>query len=401
MHALTDYAEIVGDESITEIFHKAQKLSGQHILHINSSYHGGGVAEILGSLVPLMNDCGIETGWRLLRGNPDFFRITKMFHNALQGEPSEITQMDTQIYQNTVQEFACYTHLDHDCVIIHDPQPLPLINFYRKKQPWIWRCHIDLTDPNNTIWQYLKGFIKGYDKIIVSKTGYQQAIPVPQQIIQPAIDPLTIKNTDLAPETVLKHLEQFGIPTDKPIITQVSRFDKWKDPEGVLRVFQEVKKKHDCRLVLCGSMASDDPEGQEIYTRIADKVDGLATKDDIILITLESSLLVNALQRFASVVLQKSTREGFGLTVTEALWKGKPVVASNIGGIPMQIKDGETGYLVPPDDISGFAARVTHLLNNPSQASKMGQRGKEYVRKRFLITRLLSDYLDLLIGVLA
>lgn len=397
MKSLDDYSEIVGDQVLSSIYRKARRLTGKHILHINATYQGGGVAEILGSVVVLMNDIGIDTGWRILHGTPDFFAITKKFHNALQGAPINLTEIKKRLYIRANEDFSMFTHIDHDYVIIHDPQPLPLIKYYAKKQPWIWRCHVDLSTSNNAIWDFLKKFILRYDMMIISSEKYKREdLPVEQRIIQPAIDPLSPKNMEISQGDISKYLKKFGIPRDKPLITQISRFDKWKDPEGVIQVFKLVKKKVDCRLVLCGSMAADDPEGWMIYEKVERKAKNLIENKDVILITSENSILVNALQRVSAVIIQKSTKEGFGLTVTEALWKGTPVVSSNIGGIPLQVKDGENGFLVEVGDKKGFAERIIQLLKNPELAEQMGRKGKEIVRKNFLITRIISDYLDLL-----
>ncbi len=397
MRSLDDYSEIVGDRVISSIYRKARPLSGKHILHINSTYQGGGVAEILGSVVVLMNDIGIDTGWRILHGTPDFFSITKKFHNALQGAPINLTEIKKRLYIRANEDFAVYTHIDHDCVIIHDPQPLPLIKYYTKKQPWIWRCHVDLSNSNSALWDFLKKFILRYDVMIVSNEKYKRNdLPVEQRIIHPAIDPLSPKNMEISEAVISKYLRKFGIPRDKPLITQISRFDKFKDPEGVIQVFKLVKKKVDCRLVLCGSMATDDPEGWMIYKKVERKARELIENKEIILITSENSILVNALQRVSSVIIQKSIKEGFGLTVAEALWKGTPVVTSNIGGIPLQVINGENGFLVEANDKKGFAERIIQLLKDPNLAKEMGRKGKEIVRTNFLITRVISDYLDLL-----
>ncbi|MFH1942066.1 MAG: glycosyltransferase [bacterium] len=395
--SLEEYRKVVGDKIIAEIYRKARGLYGKHILHINSTYQGGGVAEMLQTLVPLMNDIGIKTGWRIVHGNPDFFTITKKFHNALQGEPINLSSIKKQLYVRTNRNFSTYTHLHHDCVIVHDPQPLPLIRFYDKRQPWIWRCHVDLSHPQPELWDYFKSFLLKYDMVIVSHDNYKKEdLPLDHRIIRPAIDPFSVKNLDINSGTMDKTLKRFNIPTDKPIITQISRFDKWKDPLGVLEVFERVKEKVDCRLILCGNMASDDPEGLEIYEEVKKKAKQAIRTLDVILITVENNLLVNVLQRVSDVIIQKSLKEGFGLTVTEALWKAKPVVASKIGGIPLQIEDGVNGFLLEPTDVDGFAQRIVEVLQDRKLADEMGRQGKEIVRKNFLITRLLSDYLDLL-----
>jgi trehalose synthase len=401
MLSLENYRDIAGVEVLGEIYRKARKLYGKHILHINSTYQGGGVAEILNSLVPLMNDIGIDAGWRTLHGNPDFFTITKKFHNALQGDSLNLTATKKRLYVQANEAFSTYTHIDHDCVIIHDPQPLPLIKFSRNRRPWIWRCHIDLSHPNSQLWDFLTSFILRYHLVVISSENYKRnGFPVEQRVIHPAIDPLTAKNKELSDRDISKYLKKFGIKTDKPIISQVSRFDKWKDPEGVISIYKRVREKVDCRLVMSGGVATDDPEGPKIYGRLHQKAGDLIDKGEVVLIIPENDIFVNALQRKSAVVIQKSIREGFCLAVTEALWKGTPVVASNVGGIPLQIKDGENGFLVQARDVRGFADRTIRLLQNPDLAKKMGERAREAVRERFLITRLLIDYLDLLAEVI-
>ncbi len=401
MKKIVDYRPIVGDRVIRNIFSKASRLNGNRLIHINSTYAGGGVAEILNSLAPLMNDAGVDTDWRIIRGTPDLFNITKKFHNALQGDKMRLGKKNRELYLQVNEEFSTYAQLDQDFVIIHDPQPLPLIQFYRKRQPWVWRCHVDLSNPNGELWNFLKDFIIRYDRVIMSSEDYKkQDLPHEQHIFKPVIDPLSPKNAHLSNSEIERTLKHYQVPTDKPIILQISRFDKWKDPLGVIDVFKQVRKKVDCRLVLCGSMAADDPEGFKIFEKVDQRAEKLFERGDIILLTLESNILVNALQRAASVVLQKSLREGFGLTVTEALWKAKPVVASNVGGIPLQIEDGVNGFLVDPYDKNGCAERVIDILKKPEKYTDIAKAGKEYVRKNFLITRLVEDYLDLAIDIL-
>jgi trehalose synthase len=400
---IESYRRIVGDYPIAEIYKKARKLYGKNILDVNSTYMGGGVAEILSSMVPLINNVGIDEDWRILHGNPDFFTITKKFHNALQGGKIHFTEMKKKLYLKTNEEFSAYTRLgQNQVVIIHDPQPLPLITFYKKRQPWIWRCHIDLTSPNKKLWDFLKNFILQYDIVVISLENYRHKdLYVDQRVIPPAIDPLSPKNVELPQVTIEKYLKKFHILLDKPIITQISRFDKWKDPEGVIDVFKKVKEEVDARLILCGSMATDDPEGYKIYERVKRKADKLIEKGDVILITSENNILVNVLQRVSSVIIQKSIKEGFGLTVTEALWKERPVVASNIGGITLQIKDGETGFLLEPDDTDNFAKKVIEIIKDKELAHGLGKNGREHVRNNFLITRLIIQHLDLLNEVLS
>lgn len=401
MRTIEDYRDIVGDAVISDIYRKARKFYGKRILEINSTYSGGGVAEMLSSFIHLMNDIGIETDWDILHGSPDFFEITKLFHNALQGKTVDLTSNKKDIYLQTNEEFYMYTHINHDLIIVHDPQPLPLIKFYKKRQPWIWRCHIDISNPDKDLWEFLKPFILRYDMSIISnKTYRKEDLPVEQKVIYPAIDPLSTKNIDISDEVIEKTLRKYNIKTDKPLLTQISRYDKWKDPEGVIEVFKHVKEKVDCRLILCGSMATDDPEGLRIYEGIKRKANRLIRNGDVVLLNTENNILVNSLQRKSSVILQKSIREGFGLTISEALWKETPVVASNVGGIPLQINDGENGFLVDPFDIKNCANKIITILQDPTIAKDMGKKGKEMVRKNFLITRLLQDYLDMLSHVL-
>jgi trehalose synthase len=401
MLSLEEFRKIVPDKTLAEIYHRAKKLYGKHIVHVNSTYMGGGVAEILYSLVMLMNDVGIDTGWRILHGTPAFFEITKSFHNALQGAHINLTESRKELYLLVNGNYARFTHLDHDCVIVHDPQPLALIRSYRKRQPWIWRCHIDLTEPNEHLWDFLKGFLLKYDQIVVSSEKYlKEDLPVDQRLMCPAINPLNLKNMDLSEKAMMGYIKKAGIPLDKPLVTQVSRLDPWKDPGGVIDVFKHVKEQVDCRLVFCYNLAGDDPEGVQMYTKTYRKARKYVEKGDILFVVGNNDALVNSIQKLSSVVIQKSTKEGFCLSVTEALWKGTPVVASNVGGIPVQIEDGENGFLLEPYDTEGFADRIVHLLKNPDTAKSMGQKAKEIVREKFLITRLLSDYLYMLNAVL-
>ncbi len=394
---LDQFRHLIPDNELAGIYHKASFLYGKRIVHINSTYQGGGVAEILYSLVHLMNDVGIQTEWRILHGNPAFFEITKKFHNALQGGELHLTEQKKQLYQQVNEDFSQMTHMNHDCVVIHDPQPLPLIRFFRKNQPWLWRCHIDLTHPQEELWDYLKSFLIQYDHVIVSSDKFiQEDLAIGKTVILPAINPFSLKNMELPPKTILKYIKRVGIPTDKPILCQVSRLDPWKDPEGVLDVFTLVKEKIDCRLVFCYNIATDDPECIQMYDRVYQKAGKLVEKGDVLFILGNNDILVNAIQSFSKVIIQKSIREGFCLAVTEALWKAKPVVASQVGGIPAQIVNGETGYLLNPDDKAGFAERIVHLLQHPKEAQQLGEKAKISIRKNFLLPRLLSNHLDLL-----
>lgn len=398
MKHLEDYRGIVSDEILADLHRRASKLYDRHVVHVNSTAQGGGVAEMLYTLIPLMNDVGVDCGWRVLVGGSDFFNVTKAFHNGLQSEPIDLTDQKKRVYSEANENFAAYTHFyNHDAVVIHDPQPLPMVRFYKKRQPWVWRCHIDLTDPDPELWSFLKGYVMRYDLVIVSHENYVRPdLAVEQRVINPAIDPLNQKNVDLPDEVVAKYIDRFDIPLDKPLITQVSRFDKWKDPEGVVEVFRRVLERVDCRLVLAGNMATDDPEGIGIFEHVKESAADLIESGRLITIIGASDIEINALQRVSSVILQKSLREGFGLTVSEAMWKGTPVVASRVGGIPLQVIDEETGFLVDPTDFDQVADRIVAVLEDSVSAKEMALRGREHVRENFLITRVLGHYLELL-----
>lgn len=386
---VNDYVQHIGAEAVERIRRKAAPLAGREVVHISSTYYGGGVATMLLPLSLLMNDVGIKTEWRIIQGTPDFFGLTKAMHNAIQGAEIELPEHSRWIYEQVNRDNAIRNHLHHDFVIVHDPQPLPLIESYPHTSPWIWRCHIDLTAPNPLLWEYLKRFIDRYDAMIVSIPQYRQQVRPPQFFVMPAIDPFSMTNVPLGEEHVTGILEKYRIPLDLPLVVQVSRFDRWKDPQGVIDAFRVARKEVDCTLVLAGSPATDDPEGQAIYEGL------LAQQEErIILIQREDSLLVNALQRKAAVVLQKSIREGFGLTVAEAMWKGAPVIGGNVGGIRYQIRDGENGYLV--SSIPEAAGRIIQLLKDEDLRKRLGAAARETVRMKFLLSRVLEQYLDLL-----
>ncbi len=394
MFSLDDYRRVVGDEKINEIIKEAKPLKGKYIVHINSTFYGGGVAEIIESLVILMNDLGIKAGWRHLKGSDSFFEITKLFHNGAQGENIKLNSRLKKIYEEINKRNSIFMHIEkNDAIIIHDPQVLPLIKFYPKKQPWIWRCHIDITKPNKKLWNYLKGFINLYDEMIVSdKKYFKKDIKIPQKVIMPSINPLTDKNRNISHQKAVKILNKVGIKLHKPIISQISRFDYWKDPLGVIDAFHLIKKQVNCQLVLMGNAATDDPECCNVYKMVLKKAKN--NKDIKILFNVGDNLTVNALQRESAVVLQKSLKEGFALTVSEALWKKTPVVAGNVGGIPNQIIDGKNGFLI--NNIKECAERVIYLLKNENKRREMGNFGHRYVKDNFLITRHLLDYIKLL-----
>ena len=310
-------------------------------------------------------------------------------HNALQGDDINLSEMKRDIYEELVFENAMRMHLDHDLVIVHDPQPLPLINFARKRQPWVWRCHVDLSHPNKQLWEYLAGFVERYDSVVLSLPEYAQKISTPQHFIMPAINPFSTTNKVLSDGEIDDRLRHYDIPTDLPLVVQVSRFDKWKDPQGVIEAFRLARRQVDATLVLVGNVATDDPEGQSVFTEICADAD-----ERIRILSVEDSALVNALQRRATVVLQKSLREGFGLTVTEAMWKGAAVIGGRTGGIRHQIEDGFNGFLV--DTVEQAAERIVQLLRDPELRRRLGAQAHESVRERFLMTRLLEDWLDLI-----
>ncbi|MFH1331801.1 MAG: glycosyltransferase [archaeon] len=392
MKVLNKYKKIVGKDVIEKLRQQSQPLYGKHILNINSTYQGGGVAEILNSLIPLMNELGVNAGWRILHGSVDFFKLTKKLTNALQGEPFRFTPSKEKVYIENLKKFSTFTHIDHDLVVIHDTQPLGLISFYNKKQPWVWRCHTDISQPNKHVYNYIRKYIRKYDLMVVLSENFLKELSVEQKVMPPSIDPLSNKNKPISERMVCRCLEEYGINQRKPIILQVSRFDIFKDPMGVLKIFKKVRQKVNCQLVLIGSVAMDDPECSIVYKQISK----IAKKKDVTLINEQNDLLVNALQRAASVVIQKSKREGFGLTVTEAMWKGTPVVASNVGGIKDQIRHGKNGFLVEPANLHGFTDSIIKLLKDEKLRGDMGKFGKEYVRQNFLITTHLMNWINIL-----
>lgn len=386
---VSDYEPLIGENAVERIRKKAEPLLGRHVVNVNSTLYGGGVAELLDPLTLLMNSIGIPTGWRVIQGASDFFGITKKMHNALQGDEINLSDRKLDIYEDVIYKNSVRIHVDsHDFVVIHDPQPLPMITHYQKRGPWIWRCHIDLTEPDSELWNYLTNYIDLYDAMIVSTEEYKQDVKAPQFIFMPAIDPFAIKNKDMSQAEVDERLYHYGIPTDLPLICQISRFDRWKDPLGVIEAFKKARKEVDCTLVLLGNVATDDPEGEEVYQSLLDY-----QEERIIVISREDTALVNALQRKSAVVLQKSLREGFGLTVTEAMWKGTAVIGGNVGGIRYQITDGENGFLV--SSIDEAADRIVTLVKDEELRRRIGDKAKKSVQKRFLLSRLLEQYLDL------
>lgn len=389
---LEDYEPYIGAAAVERISRKVEKVRDLHVTNVNSTFYGGGVAELLSSLTLLFNCAGMRMGWRAIQGSPDFFSITKKMHNAMQGGEIRLTEQKKRIYEDVVYANALRNHLDHDVVIIHDPQPLPMIEHYRRRGTWIWRCHVDMTAPDKNLWNYLSAFIEQYDAVVVSIEEYAQKLKTPQHFFMPAIDPFSITNRPLSDEGIEERLAHYDIPTDLPLVVQVSRFDRWKDPEGVIEAFRIARKEVDCTLVLLGNVATDDPEGARVYESLLD-----AREERIIILSVQDTALVNALQRKAAVVLQKSIREGFGLTVAEAMWKGTPVIGGDTGGIRYQIEDGVNGFLV--SSVEEAAERIVRLVKDERLRREMGERAAETVKGNFLLSRYMEQYLDLLISL--
>ncbi len=388
---LGEYATVIGQPEIDEIRALGRKLSGKRIKMVNSTAVGGGVAEILNRLVPLMEETGVAPRWDVITGGEEFFTITKAFHNALHGAPYEGRPEWFDIFLATNEANRRRMQFDEDFVVIHDPQPIALINSRNPARGrWAWRCHIDLSRPNAHVWNFLRPFVERYDSSLFSSPAFTYPSSIPQYLFSPSIDPLADKNRDLEPQFISKVLEQFGINPKRLILTQISRFDRLKDPLGVVEAFHIVRKYADCQLVLAGGGASDDPEGDAVLREVNEAAHG---DRDIFILNLPpwSHLEINALQRASTIVIQKSLREGFGLTVAEALWKRKPVVASAVGGIPRQVIHKLTGMLV--HSVEGCAYQIQYLLSHPEFARQLGENGYEHVKENFLITNNLKRYL--------
>ena len=393
MIGIKDYIEIAGRDEIDQLYRLASLSKDKKVLMINSTKDGGGVAEILLRLVPLLVELGIDCRWETIKAEAPFFEITKSMHNAMQGKKTEFIPEALDYYLKVNQKNAQDLDLDADIVIIHDPQPLALISYAPKNDAkWVWRCHIDTSKPDLGLWKFFKNHLLGYDASIYSIAKFSRLLPHAQYLIPPSIDPLADKNKDLQKPYIDQVLDKYHIKKDKPLILQVSRFDKFKDPVGVIKAYRMVKQELDCRLILAGGTASDDPEGAMVLSEVQKEAAG---DKDICILCLEpgSNLEINALQRAADVIVQKSTKEGFGLVVTEALYKGKPVVGGAVGGITIQIQNHHSGFLVHSPE--GAAYRIRYLLNREKVRKKMGAEAREYVRSNFLITRHLRDYLAL------
>jgi len=388
---LEDYIPIVGEAIIDEMIELAKPLRGKKVIMVNSTSSGGGVAEILVRFIPLLRQLGLEVEWKIEKGSDAFWSVTKAFHNGIHGDPVKITKEMLKVYLKTNEENAEEMNFDADFVIIHDPQPAAFIERREKGGAyWIWRCHIDTSHADPFIWNFLKPFVSKYDTTIFSIPLFSKELPNPQVQIYPAIDPLSEKNIHLGKDEARDVLIRYGIDPKRPVITQISRFDRLKDPIGVLESYRMVKKSMDIQLILAGGTASDDPEGEEVLAEVRERA-GNDKDIHILVLPPHSNMEINALQTASSIVIQKSLREGFGLTVAEALWKGRPVIAGAVGGIPSQVLHGVTGMLVR--SIEGCALQIRYLLNNPEKASLMGEYGREHVRENFLLIRNIRRYL--------
>lgn len=399
---LDSYSKVVGGDVIDHLQQLSAPLRGKKVVHVNSTRLGGGVAEILHQLVPLMLELGIETSWEVIEGNDKFYKCTKSFHNALQGDAVKISDSLLRNYENTNKQNAQQLNgqlKDADVVLIHDPQPAALLHFipYRKGK-WVWRCHIDASKPYRPVWKYLRQFVSGYDASIFSLADFAQPLPHTQYLIPPSIDPLSDKNKDIDKSELDAVAKKFKIDRTRPIMLQVSRFDRFKDPVGVIKAYKLTKTfLPNVQLVLAGGTADDDPEGAEVLGEVK-----IAAGDDkdihILLLPPDAHRTINSLQRISDIILQKSLKEGFGLTVTESLWKGKPVIGGDTGGIRLQVINHHTGFCVNSPE--GAALRIRYLLHHPEIIKEMGKKAKEFVKENYLITRHLQEYLTLMVKLI-
>ncbi|TYL36490.1 glycosyl transferase family 1 [Natronococcus pandeyae] len=401
--SIETYADVTGRDRLERLRSLADALGDVRILHVNSTATGGGVAELLRSIVPVCNDLGIDTDWLVMDASDDFFEVTKAIHNGLQGEGIELTEEMKATYRAVNDRNAAEIEDEYDIVVIHDPQPLGLLDRLEKtvpNAPIVWRCHVDLTEPDDEYLAFVSEYTRRVDHAIFSRSAYADEIDVPTtSIVYPSIDPLTEKNRSLDEETMAAECDHLDpLSFEAPVVTQVSRFDPWKDQFGTLDAYRRAREEvPNLQLVLAGGMAGDDPEGLELYERVAAEA---VDDPNVHVLTDLPDATVNVLQRRSDVVVQKSLREGFGLVVSEALWKRTPVVGSSVGGIPLQVEDGRNGYLVEPDDTAGAADRVVDLLEDEDRRTAFGANGREHVRERFLLPRQLADLLDIFVEVL-
>jgi trehalose synthase len=397
---LASYEPVFGPDSVSQLRQLAAPLRGLKIVHVNSTRQGGGVAEILDWLIPLKRDLGLDASWEVVEGRDEYFKTTKSFHNGLQGNAVALTPAMIEAYESTVRansERLRPKLEEADFVFIHDPQPaflLPLCPDRRGR--WVWRCHVDVSRPARNVWTYLRGIVSRYDASIFSMPEFAQPLPHPQFIIAPSIDPLSPKNRELGPDEIESARRDLGLPENgPPIVAQVSRYDRFKDPLGVIEAFQLVRRTVDAVLVLAGGGAADDPEGEEVLLEVRRAAEG-DPNIRVLLLPPDAHLAINALQRISTIVLQKSLKEGFGLTVTEALWKGKPVIGGNVGGIRLQVHNYHTGFLVETPE--GAALRMRWLLRDPGERRRMGETARRFVAENFLLNRHLREYLTLMLA---
>ena len=391
MPGLEEYRPIVGEGVIAELRLLGERLSDRSILNVNSTRVGGGVAEILNRLVPLLQEVGVDARWDVIRGTQEFFDLTKRLHNALHGKHDIFSAQDREIFNHATEQNLASLDLGADIVFIHDPQPAGLIRAKRDlSNKWIWRCHIDVSSPAPGAWEFIAPTVEKYDLSVFSAPQFSRELPIPEVLIAPSIDPLSDKNRELRDSEIEQVLKRIGIRSDKPIVTQVSRFDRFKDPMGVIDAFRLARERVDCQLILAGGGATDDPEGAQVLREARERA---SDDNDIHIVDLPptSNVEINAIQRASTVVIQKSLKEGFGLTVSEALWKGKPVIAGAVGGIPLQITHKYSGILT--HTVEGTAFWIKMLLSAPEFAAKLGENGREHVRNNFLLTRHMRDYL--------
>jgi trehalose synthase len=391
--SITDYREIAPKGTVDFISRMAERAKGRRFLHVSATRYGGGVAEILQRMGPMLSELGVEASWEVITGNPLFYRTTKALQQALQGTEQVITDEMFEAYQTVNRDNARRLPLEADLVLVHDPQPAALVEHRGAGGRWVWRCHVDVSTPQRRVWSFLRRFVVRYDAAVFSLPRFAPTLPIPLYLVYPSIDPLADKNRRLSRQEVDATLDRLGVPRDKPLLLQVSPFDRAQDPIGVINAFRLVRRHNDCRLVLAGSGAVDDPEGTALLAEVRDAA-GRDPDIQVLELPPEAHLEINALQRAATVVLQKAVREGFPLTVAEGMWKGKPVIGGASAGITAQIIHDVTGYIVHSPEGAAFWLR--YLLNNPEASSRLGGAGREHVRRNFLITRHLADYLTLL-----
>lgn len=398
MARIDRYEEVVGKSKIDELRMLAGYLKGKVVQNINSTAMGGGVAEILSRIIPLMQELGVNAQWDIIRGEKDFFEVTKSIHNALHGKKAVITSQMWKIFNDVSKKNIREMNLYGDIMFIHDPQPIALIErkSSMKHSKWIWRCHVDVSNPDKKVWSFLEEFINKYDTAVFSSAHFSHIMKPEQVLISPSIDPFSDKNRELSQREIDAVLNKYKIdPQRKPIVCQISRYDSLKDPVGVVKAYKLVKKYVDCQLLLVGNRAADDPEADKVYSRVKEALEG--DPDINALMVEDIPTEINAFQRAATIVVQKSIREGFALTVSEALWKGKPVVASAVGGIPLQIKHKYSGLLC--HSIEGAAFAIKQLLNAPEYARRLGKNGHEHIKQNFLLTRHLKEYMLLFLSL--